>query len=572
MKTITIVFLFIVYSLELRCQWATDPNVNNPICTASNDQALPNIISDGAGGAIITWEDFRNGGNYDVYTQRINFAGFVVWSSNGVPIATVTNDQSMPVIIEDGAGGAIIAWNDVRNGNFLDIYVQKINSNGVVQWTINGISVCSAFNNQHNPTIISDGSGGAIITWQDRRDGGLDLDIYAQHINSSGIVSWTTDGVAICTSVSEQENPTIASDGQGGAIITWQDNRNGTYLSKDYDIYVQRINASGSVLWTTNGISICNLTGNQVFPNILNSRTEEVIITWFDARNLNELDIYAQRINLNGDSLWTVNGVAICNATNWQQFPVLVSDGEGGAIITWQDYRNGNYDVYTQKIDVFGSIKWDSDGVSISTMNNAQISPSITSDGAGGAIIAWEDSRNEVDSDIYAQLINSGGIVQWMDNGLPISTVTSRQSLPSITSDGAGGAIITWFDPRNGLTPDIYAQQVSHNGQLGVVTSIEEDITSLPESFRLEQNYPNPFNPETKISWRSPVGSHQAIKVFDVLGNEIATLVDEYKPAGRYEVEFNVAHESLRVITSGVYFCRLKTENFSKTIKMLYLK
>ncbi len=108
----------------------------------------------------------------------------------------------------------------------------------------------------------------------------------------------------------------------------------------------------------------------------------------------------------------------------------------------------------------------------------------------------------------------------------------------------------------------------------------EEKSPVLPNEFVLNQNYPNPFNPSTKISWQSPVGSWQTLKVFDVLGNEVATLVNEYKPAGSYEVEFstlggsasgrNVAHESLRA--SGVYFYQLKAGDFIQTKKMLMIK
>jgi hypothetical protein len=68
------------------------------------------------------------------------------------------------------------------------------------------------------------------------------------------------------------------------------------------------------------------------------------------------------------------------------------------------------------------------------------------------------------------------------------------------------------------------------------LTTDLDNLTNQFHSFELLQNYPNPFNPSTYISWQSPVSSHQTIKVFDILGNEIATLVDEYKPAGRYEV------------------------------------
>lgn len=95
-------------------------------------------------------------------------------------------------------------------------------------------------------------------------------------------------------------------------------------------------------------------------------------------------------------------------------------------------------------------------------------------------------------------------------------------------------------------------------------SAVEE---KLPETFNLFQNYPNPFNPSTKISWQSPVGSHQTLKVFDVLGNEIANLVDEYKPAGTYEVEFNAIK-----LSSGVYFYKLQAGSFVETKKMILLR
>lgn len=99
------------------------------------------------------------------------------------------------------------------------------------------------------------------------------------------------------------------------------------------------------------------------------------------------------------------------------------------------------------------------------------------------------------------------------------------------------------------------------------VTSVDNGITTIPNEFSLRQNYPNPFNPSTRISWQSPVSSHQSIKVFDILGNEIRTLVDEYKSAGTYEVEFNASG-----LSSGVYFYKLTSGNYSKTMKMMLVR
>lgn len=97
------------------------------------------------------------------------------------------------------------------------------------------------------------------------------------------------------------------------------------------------------------------------------------------------------------------------------------------------------------------------------------------------------------------------------------------------------------------------------------------EIESLPLEFSLKQNYPNPFNPSTKISWQSPVRSWQSLKIYDVLGNEVATLVDEFKPAGSYEVEFQSTVGN-RQLASGVYYYQLKIGDFSQTKKMTLLR
>jgi len=99
--------------------------------------------------------------------------------------------------------------------------------------------------------------------------------------------------------------------------------------------------------------------------------------------------------------------------------------------------------------------------------------------------------------------------------------------------------------------------------------NVEEE--KIPSEFLLSQNYPNPFNPSTIISWQSPVGSHQTLKIYDVLGNEVANLVDEFKPAGSYEVEFNTS-SAAGELASGVYIYRLQTSEFTETKKMVLLR
>ncbi len=104
------------------------------------------------------------------------------------------------------------------------------------------------------------------------------------------------------------------------------------------------------------------------------------------------------------------------------------------------------------------------------------------------------------------------------------------------------------------------------------VTDIKDQITLQPEEFYLYQNYPNPFNPSTVISYQLPVNGKITLKVYDILGNEVAILVNEEKLAGKYEVIFNVETHRNASLASGIYFYRLQAGNYIETKKMILIK
>ncbi len=123
------------------------------------------------------------------------------------------------------------------------------------------------------------------------------------------------------------------------------------------------------------------------------------------------------------------------------------------------------------------------------------------------------------------------------------------------------------------LTPTLRyrLKQIDFDGTFTYSDVIEVEVVLTPSEFVLYQNYPNPFNPSTKISWQSPVGSWQVLKVFDVLGNEVATLVDEYRVAGYHEIEFNISSD-IRELASGIYFYQLQAGSFIATKKMMVVR
>lgn len=420
------------------------------VCSASLDQMNPTMVSDGAGGIIIAWDDRRSGNNEDIYAQRINAAGAMQWTANGVPVCVVSGSyQGLAKSVEDGSGGAIISWRDDRNGN-ADIYAQRINGSGITQWTLNGEPVCTATAVQEKGGIVSDGAGGAILTWQDSRNGATNVDVYAQRISSAGISQWTMNGVAVCTAIDYQQGVKICAGNAGTSFIVWHDYRAG---STNADIYVQRLNASGTLLWTANGVVVCNATGNQVNPQLVHEAGQGVTIAWDDFRAGAQSDIYGQFVSIAGNALWTANGLSICNATGNQNVPFLLNDGGTGAVICWNDYRNGaTSDLYAQRTDILGAAAWTSNGIAISDATGSQDAPVMTAYSTG-SIIAFQDRRSG-NFDLYIQNVCNTGVI-----GSPAvpTNLTPAQNLTicsgnttTLFTNGIGTR--KWYDAVSGGT------------------------------------------------------------------------------------------------------------------------
>lgn len=527
--------LLLLTCLNATAQWSNNPTVNNAVCTETAIQEYPKIISDGNGGAIIVWSDLRNGTDNNIYAQKIDASGTIQWTPGGVAICNVSGDQNAPVIVSDGAGGAIIAWEDYFGSLSSDIYAQRINSSGVPQWTLNGIAICTATEDQNYIDIISDGAGGAIMVWEDSY--GSTIDVYIQRVNASGVTQWVADGVAICTAAGPQYTPQLAEDGSGGAIITWEDQR-----GADPDIYAQHINSAGTVSGLADGIAVCNASGNQFVPEVCSDGAGGAIFTWYDNRNGN-WDIYAQKFVTGGAPAWTPNGTAISTASNNQQYPKLISDQNGGAIITWQDGSPGPRDIYAQHINATGNLTWNANGVTICTATGEQYNPEIIADNSGGAIIAWSDNRNS-NIDIYAQRLTPSGEIIWSTDGAEISTATNHQGDVKLASDGSDGAILVWGDLRNTVS-DIYAQNVCASGWLGVCAS---SVNNNPNSSGISVNSANNvLNVEFKNLSALPAD----LSVIDATGKTIFTQ-SKVNTGNRFELNTSA-------FSAGIYLISLQS-------------
>ena len=449
--------------------WATDMQIIEGM--------NPAVAVDRDGAAIVVWEDHRNSYNYgDIYAQRLAADGTRLWS---VDIFVNTSDdgiadQSSPAVAVDESGQVIIVWDDYRDSSY-GIYAQRLDSNGNRLWVTDAqVSRDSGASRQEYPAVTLDGNGRAIVAWYDDRNG--NFDIYAQGLDTTGSYLWAADiRVNSDSGTRHQYSPAIAGDESGHAVVVWYD---------EYGyVYGQRLDASGNHCWSRD-MQVIGVYGQGdlyahigVPPAIAMDESNNAIVVWRDSRN-NSKDTYAQRLGINGHRLWVADARVNCdNGTAGQYDPVVAVDGSGNTIIVWQDYRNGNPGIYAQRLDASGNQLWSTDLRVNSGSMVGYYYPAVAVDGNGNTIIVWQDYRNG-NRDIYAQRLDASGNRLWLtDLRVNSDSGTVSQYNPSVAVDGSGNAVIVWSDYRN-VYADIYAQRLDASGNRLWLTDLQVNSDS----------------------------------------------------------------------------------------------
>ncbi|MEP7080437.1 MAG: T9SS type A sorting domain-containing protein [Ginsengibacter sp.] len=477
--------LLVVCTFQSKAQWSTDPQIaDTKVFTGADYQNHSFSIADGSGGAIVFWES-RDAleTNFSINYNHLNSSGVADWASvtTGLTIATGADYRSINQVISDGSGGAFIAW-EVESTNY-QVLVQHISSTGAQLWTSGGVLLSG---NGYTSYICSDGSGGIIGAWSDDQYDPVNNfpRTYAQRISAAGTPMWAAGGIRVVNTTSFDACIGLVPDGSGGAVIAMLDTRNNVYNpvtieNSNIDIYAQRLNALGVNQWAAAGVPVCTNTFNQLeetggYTNnfIISDGTGGAIITWEDYRNDPNngnvspilADIFAQKINASGVAQWTTNGVAVSTSTDDQSDLNIFPDGAAGAVITWQNAPN--YGLYIQKLNSAGVAQWTANGKNIVSDPGGFLYSSAIDESGNNILVAWTANTGTSAQNITAQKISiSTGSFLW-GTGTLVCGRADDQSEPFIINDGAGGAIISWTDQRTDA--DIYANRVPSSGSLPV--------------------------------------------------------------------------------------------------------
>jgi hypothetical protein len=448
-------------------QWQKD---GAPVATALGNQREPQIVSDGAGGGIVVWLDYRLswGPNAPahLYAQRVSAMGQLLWQRDGIPVIEV-GDQWDPQVVSDGQGGALVAWRDNRTG-LSHIYAQRIDEHGALLWAADGLQLSAPIGNQSSPVLAGDGAGGAFVAWVDYGEYQDWSPIgRVQHVQADGSYAWGPEGILVSLNASEEFDPQIVTDSAGGAIVAWR----GDCTPGWQGLCIQRLASDGARAWGDYGVIISVAPSSSAEIQLLADNAGGATIVWVDERHLNG-DIYAQRISGDGTVRWTSGGVPVSVAPGDQVLPRVVSDDEGGVVVAWHDEQRELPNVLLQRVDAEGQTMWESPGVPVAwqymqAFYDGERHFDIAPDGAGGTLVGWngcQPTEPHPSCGILLQRLSAEGILQWPGPGVMVQPSLSEPSgTPRLLTRAPLDTIVVWEDNRRAFKNDeydIYAQRV----------------------------------------------------------------------------------------------------------------
>ncbi|UCG70092.1 MAG: FG-GAP repeat protein, partial [Thermoplasmata archaeon] len=398
------------------------------------------------------------------------------WGSNDTKVNQYIDSahQYYPAIAIDSNDNSIICWQDERtSSNYDDIWAQKLDSYGTAQWSSDDVAVNQSTTQTYHyyPDVAVDSEGNAIFVWEDWRNG--NYDVYAQKFDSSGNPQWGSNDKKVNNNSdsANQMRPAVVIDSEDNAIIVWDDNRE----SGDNNIYAQKLDSNGDALWGSSDkqVNQNSDTESQARPDVAICSDDTVVVVWYDGRSTPNYNIYAQKLNYTGSAMWGSSDVLVNQNSDSaiQLRPKVAVDSKGNAIVVWEDERNGatDEDIYAQKLNSGGNPQWGSEDMKVNqnSDSDAQYRPRVAVDSEGNSYIVWYDNRGSND-DIYAQKLCSDGIAQWGSSDQKINqNDTGSKQYPAVAVDSSGNVIVVWQDLRTTGNRDIYAQKFNATNVTG---------------------------------------------------------------------------------------------------------
>ncbi len=571
---IQIILLFTIAAVSFS-QWVPNSAINLKVCDTTGAQELTKISPTTDGGCYISWFDTR-GGSYAVYLQRLDASGVKQLAPGGLLISSHAQNTSLVDydMTTDASNNAVITFTDIRNGGTINPFAYLISPSGTFLWGADGVNLSDSVNSfQPNPKAVATSDGNYIFTW---RLGSGPQKIAMQKLNAAGVKQWGAGEILLSSGTSENYDWCMTTKSDNGSMILMWSGYTGNFITAaNYKIYTQKISAAGTPVWNSTQDTVYSLGHVSGFynPRIFPDGSNGAVYCWRDDRNLTNLSTgYIQRINTSGVFQFPVNGSAVSTNTADNHFDPVASyvQANGETYTIFQETNGGQTTngLYGQRFSSTGTRLWNDAGTPFVPLGNNQQSAMWIYSKDTNVICSYEEqifgSANYL---VKAFRVGPSGALSWGGSIQTVSSVLSAKVRMNATINSAGMSMFSWADNRQDAN-GIYAQNLYYDGS--GLTGIQNVGGVAPKQYSLSQNYPNPFNPATKIRFSIPAGNNSTLvklTVYDMLGREVSQLVNSNLSPGSYEVNWDAANFS-----SGVYFYKLQTGEFSEIKKMSLVK
>jgi hypothetical protein len=388
-----------------------------------------------------------------IYGSRVAADGTVL-DIRSFLISNTAFSQSQPAVTWDGTN-FLVVWSEYHPGaQTTGVYGARVNSAGTVL-DPTSFKIHFLGSNSTDVAIASNGTD-SLVTWRNQAANTIfEDDIYGARVSSAGTVLDTT-AFAISAAAHDQYEPAVAWNGTNYFVV-WGDNRAATSVSNcSCDIYGTQVGSDGTVA-DVGGIAISTAADWQQEP-VITSNGSDFFVAWDDHRSGGSWDVYGTLIDAAGTVL-SPTGTVISNAGQPLPVPAVAWNGTNYAVV-WEDPRSSGYgDIYTTRVSAAGAVL-DPSGVLVSNATYDQQGPALAATGTDFFAV-WTDGRT-LNSDVYGSRITGAGVVS-DPSGIRITSALDRQGNSAIAWDGTN-FLVVWNDLRSGTLYDIYAARIAPDG------------------------------------------------------------------------------------------------------------
>jgi hypothetical protein len=364
----------------------------------------------------------------------------------------------------------LVRCEDFRTLEPIEIPAARFSLAGVhiPAWSPDTSQLCLGVREGVSPNAISDGQGGALLAWVDNRSG--DGDIYAQRLTAQGEIAsgWVEGGRPVCVAPHSQYQLAIAADGSHGLLLAWVDFRD----NQNSRVHAFRLTGSGTSAegWIQDGNALPGAGGAQSSPQIASDGGGGAVVAWLELVGSTPR-VQVAHLTPGGvlDPTFSVTNFANSDAAGAQSELHLIADGVGGVVLAWRGEPDSSCaKLRAMRLTSSGTPAsgWPAEGVSLTTGTGPGLHlQALVPDSAGGAIAVWRDEA-ALGAPLYAQRVTAAGTIGtgWPVSGAAVSDGTGIPDEPAARRDGSGGVIIAWHQPGASSGADIVAQRLDGNG------------------------------------------------------------------------------------------------------------